>query len=324
MLKNDLMRIKYPLLLDGGLSNVLEKQGCDLNHQLWSARLLETNPEAIIQAHYAYLKSGAQCITTSSYQASIAGFKAAGHDRDTAEALILKSTKLAETAIKRFMASGFNDFKPLIAASIGPYGAYLADGSEYHGNYGVSDDTLREFHLDRIRILDRSNIDFFACETIPSFQEAKVLAEIINQTNKSAWISFSCKDELHLNDGTKIEDCVSFFDNHPKFFAIGVNCTAPKYISGLIKAIKLRSDTKKIVVYPNSGEVYNSESKTWLGLSDPNSFTMMAKEWIDLGADILGGCCRIGPDHIKSISDILIKSKWNKKFKQILTIRKRY
>jgi len=308
MLKNDLMHIKYPLLIDGGLSNVLEKQGCDLNHQLWSARLLETNSEAIIQAHYTYLKSGAQCITTSSYQASVPGFMAIGHDRDTAEALIFKSTQLAETAIKRFMASGFNDFKPLIAASIGPYGAYLADGSEYHGNYGVSDKKLREFHLDRIRILDRSNIDFFACETIPSFQEAKVLAEIINQTNKSAWISFSCKDEHHINDGTKIEDCVSFFANHPKFFAIGVNCTPPKYISGLIKAIKSRSSNKKIVVYPNSGEVYNSESKTWLGLSDPNSFSMMAKEWIELGTDILGGCCRIGPDHIKSISHILIKS----------------
>jgi homocysteine S-methyltransferase len=309
LVKNNLAHIKYPLLIDGGLSNVLEKQGYNLNHQLWSAKLLETNPEAIIQAHYAYLESGAQCITTSSYQASVPGFMAIGHNRVTAEALILKSTQLAEIAINRFMASVLTDFKPLIAASIGPYGAYLADGSEYHGNYGVSDETLREFHLDRIRILDRSNIDFFACETIPSFQEAKVLADIIKkQTHKSAWISFSCKDEHHLNDGTKIEDCVSFFANHPKFFAVGVNCTAPKYISGLIKAIKTESGNKKIVVYPNSGEVYNSERKTWLGLSDPNSFTIMAKEWIELGTDILGGCCRIGTDHIKSISNILIKS----------------
>ena len=308
MSNNDLTNIKYPLLIDGGLSNVLEKQGCNLNNKLWSAKFLETNPEAIIQAHYAYLKSGAQCITTSSYQASVPGFMANGHDRVTAEAFIFKSILLAEIAIKRFMASGNNDYKPLIAASIGPYGAYLADGSEYHGNYGVSDETLREFHLDRIRLLDRSNSDFFACETIPSFQEARVLAEIIKQANKSAWLSFSCKDEHHLNDGTKIEECVSFFASHPKIFAIGVNCTAPKYISGLIKSIKTQSGTKKIVVYPNSGEAYNAKSKTWLGLSDTNFFVAMAKEWMELGTDILGGCCRIGPDHIRSISNILVKS----------------
>ena len=193
MINNDLRNVKYPLLIDGGLSNVLEKQGCNLNHKLWSAKLLETNPEAIIQAHLTYLKFGTRCITTSSYQASIPGFMANGHDRITAEALILKSIQLAEIAIKRFEELGYNDFKPLIAASIGPYGAYLADGSEYHGNYGVTDETLREFHLDRIKLLDRSKADFFACETIPSFQEAKVLAEILKQTNKSAWVSFSCQ-----------------------------------------------------------------------------------------------------------------------------------
>ena len=302
------MNIKYPLLIDGGLSNVLEKQGCNLNNKLWSAKLLETNPKAIIQAHYTYLRSGAQCITTASYQASVPGFMAMGLDRVSAEALLLKSTLLAEIAINRFMISGNSNFKPLIAASIGPYGAYLADGSEYHGNYGVSSETLREFHLDRIRLLDISNADFFACETIPSFQEAKVLAEILKHTNKPAWVSFSCKDEHHLNDGTKIEECVSLFASHPKVFAIGVNCTAPKYISGLIKTIKANSKSKKIVVYPNSGEIYNAESKTWLGLSDPKLFVAMTKEWIELGADILGGCCRIGPDHIKIINQNLIKS----------------
>jgi len=308
MLNTGLVNVKYPLLLDGGLSNVLERQGCDLNHSLWSAKMLETNPEAIVQAHYTYLKSGAQCITTSSYQASIPGFMDIGHDRVAAEALIFKSTLLAEKAIKRYAGAITHNFNPLIAASIGPYGAYLSDGSEYHGNYGVSDETLRKFHFDRIRILDRSNAGFFACETIPSFQEAKVLAEIIKQTNKSAWISFSCKDEHHLSDGTKIEECVSYFTSHPKIFAVGVNCTAPKYISGLIKSIRGISGGKKIVVYPNSGEVYNAESKTWFGLSEPKKFAAMAKEWLELGADILGGCCRIGPDHIKSLGEILNKN----------------
>jgi len=300
------MNIKYPLLLDGGLSNELERQGCNLNHKLWSAKLLETNSEAIIQAHLAYLNAGAQCITTSSYQASVPGFMAIGYDRIVAERFILKSVQLAEVAIKRFRTSGIKQSKPLIAASIGPYGAYLANGSEYSGNYGVSDEELREFHLMRIRLLDSSNADLFACETIPSFQEAKVLADILKEVKKPAWVSFSCKDEHHLNDGTQIKECSAFFASHPKVFAIGVNCTAPKYISGLIKSIKLKSDTKKIIVYPNSGEVYHAESKTWMDFSDLNLFGARVKEWIELGADILGGCCRIGPEHIKSIEKLFI------------------
>jgi len=299
------MTLTYPLLIDGGLSNVLEQQGHDLNHKLWTAKLLDQDPESIIQAHLAYLKSGARCITSSSYQATIPGLLAVGYDRDTAKALILKSIRLAEEAIERAKAAGFVEGKPLIAASIGPYGAYLADGSEYRGDYGVSDEALKAFHLDRIRLLDRSNADFFACETIPSFQEARVLSGILEQTEKPAWISFSCKDEKHINDGTEIEDCISLFKEHSKAFAIGINCTSPKFVSGLIKLLKSKSGTKKVVVYPNSGEAYNARSKTWLGTSDPELFVEMAEEWIRLGADIIGGCCRIGPDHIRMLSEIL-------------------
>jgi len=296
------MNIKYPLLIDGGLSNVLETQGCDLNHKLWSAKILAENPEAIILAHLAYLESGARCITTASYQASLAGFMAHGHDRASAKVLILKSVKLAEEAVRRFTVSGFKGDKPLLAASIGPYGAYLADGSEYRGNYGLSDEELREFHQSRIKILDQSNADFFACETIPSYQEARVLAEILQKTRKSAWVSFSCKDEGHISDGSKIEECAALFSDHPKVFAIGVNCTAPEYIPGLIRAMKTKSGTRKIVVYPNSGEVYCADSKTWLGLSDPGSFSEMANQWLEAGANIIGGCCRIGPGHIENLS----------------------
>lgn len=298
------MQIKYPLLLDGGLSNVLESQGCDLNHSLWSAKILESQPEEIIKAHLAYLELGARCIITSSYQASIPGFLALGYDQGDAESYILKSVELAEEARSRYMASAQRTSKAFIAASIGPYGAYLADGSEYRGDYSISDENLRDFHLSRINILDSSNADFFACETIPSFQEAQVLAEILKGTGKSAWISFSCKDEHHLNDGTDIAVCTNMFANHPKVFAIGVNCTAPKYISGLIRAIKKRSGSKKIIVYPNSGEVYHAESKTWMGLADPIAFAAMAKEWLELGSDIVGGCCRIGPAHIKNVAGL--------------------
>ncbi len=300
-----MMNIKFPLLIDGGLSNELERQGCDLNHKLWSAHMLETNPEAIIEAHLAYLKAGAQCITTSSYQATIPGFMHLGYNHATAEAMIIKTVTLAEEAIKRFEALGNDTSSLLIAASIGPYGAYRSDGSEYRGNYGVSDATLFDFHIPRIKLLDDTNAHFFACETIPSFQEAEVLAEILKQTKKPAWITFSCKDDKHINDGTPIKECATLLEDYTNLFAIGVNCTAPQHISGLVKELKANASSKHIVAYPNSGEVFQAKTKTWLGLADPDAFASMSKEWITLGVDIMGGCCRIGPEHIKSMKDNL-------------------
>jgi len=299
------MNIIYPLLLDGGLSNELERQGCDLNQKLWSAKLLEANPDAIVLAHLAYLESGAQCIITSSYQATIPGFMAIGYDKSTASELIIKSVQLAEEARSRYMLSHPHQSKPLIAASIGPYGAYLADGSEYRGDYNISDQELADFHEPRINLLDNSTADILACETIPSFQEASVLAAILKNKNKPAWISFSCKDGKHISDGTPIEKCAAFFARHPTVFAMGVNCTSPHYISELIQSIKIKSGDKKIVVYPNSGAVYHAESKTWSGLSDLSSCEVMVKEWMSLGADIIGGCCGIGPEQIKAMGKII-------------------
>jgi homocysteine S-methyltransferase len=193
---------------------------------------------------------------------------------------------------------------PLIAASIGPYGAYLANGSEYHGNYGISDQELIDFHEPRIKLLDHSTADILACETIPSFQEAIVLSSILKNTRKTAWISFSCKDGKHISDGTPIEKCAALFTHHPTVFAMGVNCTSPKHISELIQCIKTRSGDKKIVVYPNSGAVYHPESKTWSDISESFSCEVMAKEWMDLGADMIGGCCGVGPEQIKAMGKI--------------------
>lgn len=299
------MTITYPLLLDGGLSNELEKQGCDLNQKLWSAKLLESNPEAIILAHLSYLESGAQCIITSSYQATLQGFMAIGYDEASAGGLILKSVQLAEEARKRFLSMNTHASKPLIAASIGPYGAYLADGSEYRGDYSISDQELKDFHEPRITLLANSTTDILACETIPDFREAKVLSEILENVKKPAWVSFSCKDGKHISDGTPIDKCASFFANHPTVFAIGVNCTSPEFISALIRSIKTKSGNKKIVIYPNSGATYHAESKTWSSLSNLSSCEVMIKEWVNLGADIVGGCCGIGPQQINAMSKVI-------------------
>jgi len=292
-------KISFPLIIDGGLSNVLEAQGFDLTHKLWSAKLLKSHPDAITKAHLTYLKAGAQCIITSSYQATIQGFVEEGYDEKTAKALLLKTVNLAEKAVEEYLMITKNDFRPFIAASIGPYGAYLADGSEYRGDYGVTDEVLQAFHLERIELLNKTNADFFACETIPSFQEAKILAEI----------SFSCKDGSHINDGTKMADCATLFQDHPNVFAIGVNCTEPKYITSLIKIIKEKAPSKRIVIYPNAGMVYDAISKTWSGTSSPDSFVARTKEWVALGADIIGGCCQIGPSHINRIRHGVNKRK---------------
>ena len=295
------MTISYPLLLDGGLSNELERQGCDLNHKLWSAKLLDSNPEAIVLAHLAYLEAGARCIITSSYQATLPGFMAIGIDEAAARALILESVHMAEEARRRFRLAQPDHPSPLIAASIGPYGAYLANGAEYRGDYGISDQELTDFHQPKINLLDSSEADILACETIPSFQEAKVLSMLLKNTRKAAWVSFSCKDGQHISDGTPIEDCAALFCDHPSVFAIGVNCTTPAYISELIQSLKRKSREKKLIVYPNTGAVYHPESKTWSQLSESASCEVMVSEWIHLGADIVGGCCGIGPDQIKAM-----------------------
>ena len=298
-------KIKYPLILDGGLSNVLESFGCNLNQELWSAKMLIDQPEQIVKAHLAYLQAGAQCITSSSYQATLSGFEKIGLNRSVAAKMMIKSVQLAEKARSIYLKESRNTESIFLAASIGPYGAFLADGSEYRGDYRITDDELRKFHAEKITILESTNFDFLAFETIPSLQEIKILSELISQCSKPCWISFSCRDSEFLNDGNKITDAVKICSSTNNLFAIGVNCTAPKYISSIIKKIRPVVKDKKIIVYPNSGEIYLPESKSWKGISDPDIFQKMASEWLGLGVNIIGGCCRIGPEHITK----LIKSK---------------
>lgn len=297
--------ISYPMILDGGLSNVLEKFGCDLHHDLWTAKLIQSNPELIIKAHTAYLEAGALCITSSGYQATLEGFLQLGISKTQAQKLLMRSVDLAIRARDLFVSKNKIAHPIYVAASMGPYGAFLADGSEYRGNYNVTDEQLSLFHASRIDLLQSSSADFFAFETIPSFREVKVLSALLKATSKPSWISFSCKNEIYLNDGNKISDAAKLIANHPAVFAIGANCTAPKYISNIIQTLKVAAPNKKIIVYPNSGEVYHSESKSWFGMSDPAAFEKMAREWHKIGADIIGGCCRIGPEYIDKIRSLM-------------------
>jgi homocysteine S-methyltransferase len=219
-----------PLILDGGLATQLEAQGCDIGNALWSASLLIENPQAIVDANRAYLEAGAQCIATASYQASREGFAQRGLSADEADALMRRSVELAVKARDEFCAAHPDVAdKPLIAASVGPYGAMLHDASEYRGNYGVSAETLRAFHESRLRLFDASAADVLALETIPSLLEGEVLADLLEGCRTPAWVSFSCRDGALISDGTPVEEAVRLYADHPVVFAVGINCTPPQF-----------------------------------------------------------------------------------------------
>ncbi len=293
------------LVLDGGLATQLEARGCNLSDALWSARLLRDNPDLIRQVHLDYYWAGADCAITASYQASIEGFVRQGMTETAAADLIRRSVQLAQEARAQFWqhADQARRLYPLVAASIGPYGAYLADGSEYRGDYDLDEEELLAFHRQRWHILAQAQPDLFACETLPSFAEARALARLLRETPAyTAWFSFSCRDGQHISDGTPIAACATFLDEHPQVAAIGVNCTPPRYIPDLIRALQVAT-SKPIVVYPNSGESYDAVSKQWRGLSVPAEFGTYSREWRKLGAALIGGCCRTTPAHIRQIRD---------------------
>lgn len=293
------------IILDGALATELERKGCNINDSLWSAKVLAENPEVIKEVHYDYFKSGADCAITSSYQATVEGFIKRGFSDLEARKLIKKSVEIAVEARNEFW-NNLDDKEsrpyPLVAASVGPYGAYLADGSEYRGDYKITEEELMEFHRERIGILVQAGADILACETIPSFIEAKVIAKLLEEFKDTyCWISFSCKNNSQINDGTLISDCTKLLNNYEQIAAVGINCTAPKYVSSLISEIK--NNTKKpIVLYPNSGEEYDANLKVWNGCSEGKCYGEHAKVWYEDGARLIGGCCRTTPEDIKEIA----------------------
>ena len=289
---DQLLAAGRPIVLDGGLATQLEAQGCDINNALWSASIITGDPQAIVDAHRAYLDAGAQIIISASYQAI---------DPD----LIAGAVCLAAQARDEFVADNPGANVPLVAGSIGPYGAVLSDGSEYTGDYGITRAELLEFHRERIAQLDSSDADILACETIPSFDEAIALRDLLADVSTPAWISFSCRDGSCISDGTAIEEAVKLFRDHSNIRAVGVNCTSPQHISSLIRKIKQILPNMPILVYPNSGEIFHASDKTWSGTATASDWVSAAQEWAAAGATIIGGCCRTGPEHIHAINQTI-------------------
>lgn len=300
-----ILGVQPALVIDGALATELERRGYDLKDDLWSAKILLEQPEAIRQLHYDYFEAGADCAITASYQATVEGFKKRGLNEEEAIALIQKSVSLARDARDEFWADESNRngrVKPFVAASIGPYGAFLADGSEYRGNYGLTEKELMEFHRPRLRALFEAQPDIFACETIPSLIEAQALSKLLKEfPTVTAWFSFSARDEKHISEGQPFADCVRVLDDNPQIAAIGINCTSPKYVPSLIHEGKQHTG-KPILVYPNLGEKYDADKNDWDGKPATESFGEEAKVWYQAGARLIGGCCRTSPEDIRVIA----------------------
>ncbi len=291
------------MILDGGLATELERRGCDISGILWSARVLLDHPEAVEAVHLDYLLAGADCITTASYQISFEGFAEAGYS--SAQTVQALESSVAVARLAREKARDRTGRQAWIAASLGPYGAILHDGSEYHGRYDIGIDDLVAFHRSRLIHLHRAGVDLIAAETIPSLTEAEAVVQALAATpDLSAWVAFTCADESHTAHGEDVVACARAMDASPQVVAIGINCTAPHLVSSLIE--RVRSATQKpIVVYPNSGEQWDATARSWIGHATDATYGALAHEWYSRGARWIGGCCRTTPSHIAQVRAVL-------------------
>jgi homocysteine S-methyltransferase len=297
------------MVLDGALATELESRGADLNDPLWSARVLLEQPELIRQVHLDYFRAGADVATTASYQASFEGFARRGLDRERAEQMMRRAVTLALEARDTFWreheqaGQPGSRRRPLVAASIGPYGAMLADGSEYRGGYTLDETALMDFHRPRLQVLAAAGADLLACETLPCLAEARALARLLQERpGTCGWISFSCRDGAHNSQGENFADCVAALEGFDAIAAIGINCTAPQHVAALVAAARTRT-AKPIVAYPNAGETYDAVAKRWHAAHGPAQapFAEQAMAWAGAGAQLIGGCCRTTPAEIGAL-----------------------
>jgi homocysteine S-methyltransferase len=273
------------VVLDGGLATYLEAQGHDLSSALWSARLLSDAPDAIVAAHQAYFAAGAEVATTASYQA-------VGRPE-----LLRAGVRLAERA----RDACADDRARWVAASVGPYGASLADGSEYRGDYGRSVAELRAAHRPTIATLVEAAPDLLALDTIPCLAEVEALLAEVDGSGIDCWLSLTCV-RGRTRAGEPVTQAYAMAADVDEVVAVGVNCTAPAEIEALVRVAAAASG-KPVVVYPNSGERWDAIRRIWRG--SPSFASDLVRGWQDAGARLVGGCCRVGPSEIAAISRVV-------------------
>jgi homocysteine S-methyltransferase len=311
------------MILDGALATELECRGADLDDPLWSAKCLIEQPELIRAVHLDYFRAGADVATCATYQATFEACARRGIGSGAAAQLMRDAVALAVAAREEFWSVAANRahrLRPLVAASVGPYGAMLADGSEYRGRYPIDDGALADFHRPRLQVLANSGADLLACETIPCLGEALVLAKLLQEfPGICAWMSFSCRDGEHTSQGENIGACAAALRGFAQIAAVGVNCTPPQHMASLLRHLRKGTD-KPLVIYPNSGESYDASSRRWSGRPDsPGAaasgaaasgagappFAEHVPLWYAEGARLIGGCCRTGPSDIRGVRQCL-------------------
>ena len=289
------------VVLDGGMSNQLEAAGHDLSDALWSARLLADAPEAVAAVHRAYYRAGARVAITASYQASFEGYAAVGIGRHEAESLLRRSVELARTAAREVGAEAGDGAERWVAASVGPYGAVLADGSEYRGRYGLSVAELERFHRPRVEVLASAGPDVLALETVPDLDEAEALLRAVAGLDLPVWLSYSVAGG-RTRAGQSLEQAFGLAAGVDQVVAVGVNCCAPEEAAVAV-ALAASVTGKPVVVYPNSGEGWDAQARTWAG---PSTFQAeRVGEWTGAGARLVGGCCRVGTAQIAELAGTL-------------------
>lgn len=292
----ELIQKKKAVVIDGAMSTALEALGCDLNDPLWSAKVLFEAPEKIRAVHEKYFKAGADVAITASYQASEKGFAKKRISSEESFRLIKLSVELAKEA------RGGSD-ELLIAGSVGPYGAYLADGSEYRGDYFLTAEEYKAFHRLRIEALKEGGADLIAVETMPRLDEVEAILSLLEETDQSCWVTFTLKDESHISCGTLLSEAAEVCAKYDCVDAIGINCVKQEFVAGALRTMK--NCGKPLIVYPNSGEIYDPKTKTWHHGADSEGWSSYIGKWQILGASCFGGCCRTLPKDILEISNLV-------------------
>lgn len=290
------------LILDGAMSSELERQGVDTANKLWTATALIDNLSAVYNVHMNYFKAGAQLTITDTYQANVQAFQKAGYSKEEALSFIANGVKIAKQARDDFEnKTGIHNF---VAGTVGPYGAYLADGNEYRGDYELTTEEYLAFHLPRLKTLLTNEPDCIAIETQPKLTETAALLDYLQKAvpTMPVYISFTLHDAQTISDGTSIAEAVKKVDSYPQVFAIGINCISPQIVTSALDEIG-KFTNKPLVVYPNQGAAYNPQIKQWESIKQTFDFTALAREWYQHGARLIGGCCTTGPREIQAIAE---------------------
>ena len=298
----------HTVVLDEAMSTPLERLGADTNNDLWTAKALIDNEELVYEVHKMYFEAGADLIITDTYQANVQAFEKVGYSEKEARNLIKKAVKIAQKARDDYEnKTGKHNY---IAGTIGPYGAYLANGSEYRGDYELSVEEYQQFHLPRIEELVNAEVDILAIETQPKLDEVLAILELLKEKypQQKVYVSYTLSDDDTISDGTPLPRAIHALEDYSQVIAVGINCVKLELVEPALKNMKEITD-KHLIVYPNSSAVYNPKSKTWSQTKTSATFEELIPNWYEAGARIIGGCCTTGPKEIKAVADFIKRNK---------------